>query len=138
MFVDRLFISNIAMITLLAGCALVPAAQPQVTAATATPPARTPQAAIAPRDDRRRTAQATLSDAGRAAADLALADLAQQLGVSQAQIEVLGVQPEYGAAGKSDRAATSNGWRIRLAVAQDVYHYQVDARGVLKRLAGRR
>jgi hypothetical protein len=137
MLIRRHSIFNIAMITLLAGCALAPAAQPRAAAETATAPVPTPPADIAPRDERRRMATAQPSDAARAA-DRARADLGQQLGISQAEIELLGVQPEYGASGKSDTAGAPNGWRIRLGVAGDVYLYQVDARGTLKRLPGRR
>ncbi|HEU5099216.1 MAG TPA: hypothetical protein VFU22_09365 [Roseiflexaceae bacterium] len=137
MFSYRLHIFSIAMITLLASCTAGQAAQPQATGGTATQPVRSPPAGIAPRDDRRHTATASLSEAARAAADRALADLAHQLGISQTEIEVLGVQPEYRVSSNRDSAGTLNGWRIRLGVSGTVYLYEIDARGALKKLSGR-
>ena len=134
MFSYRLSIFGIVMITLLAGCA-APAAQSQATAGPTAPPVRPPPTAIAPRDERRPAAPS--SDAARAAADRALVDLAQRLGVSQAEIEVLGVQPIYRGSSNTDSAGASNGWRVRLGVTGNEYLYQVDARGALKRLPGR-
>jgi hypothetical protein len=138
MFNYRYCVFSIAMITLLAGCATAPATRSQALAVPTEQPTSTPLAEVAARDERRPTQTAKLSAAAHAAADRALADLAHELGVSQSTIEILGVQPRYGASTTSDSAGPPDGWHIRLGVGTDVYLYQVDARGVLKRLPARR
>jgi hypothetical protein len=134
MFNHPQYIFSFAMITLLAGCAVAPS---QATVLPTAQPATALAAPVAPRDERP-TQSANPSVAARAAADRALSDLAQDLGVSPAMIEVLGVQPRYGASTRSDSTGPPDGWNIRLGVGEDVYLYQVDARGTLKRVPARR
>jgi hypothetical protein len=161
MFNNRHSLFGIALVTVLAGCTSAlsqqppatpaPAAQAEPTAAAPTatapaaqaeppataPPATAPPARVAPRDERRPTQTSRSSTAARAAADRALSDLAQKLGISQTSIEVLGVQPHYDAPSRAGDAGQLAGWNIRLGVGQDVYLYQVDARGALKQLPTR-
>lgn len=115
---------------------VVPAQSP-APAATSTP-ASAPSAAVAARDERRSTPAAEPSAAARAATDRARSDLARELGVAQSTIEVLGVQPRYGASTKSDSAGPPDGWSIRLGLGEDVYLYLVDAHGALKRVPAHR
>jgi len=132
------YVLSIAMLTLLASCTAAPAARSPAPAVPTEQLASSPSAEVAARDERRTKQPAQPSAAARAAADRALADLAQELGVSQSTIEVLGVQPRYGASTRSDSAGPPDGWTIRLGVGQDVYLYQIDAHGTLKRLPARR
>src|SRR4029079_2577667 len=108
-----------------------PVAQSQ---ASTTTPASTPSADVAALDERSSTRVPSDAAAARAATDRARADLAQELGVAQSTIEVLGVQPRYGASTTSDNAGPPNGWNIRLGVGENVYLYQVDGRGALKQV----